>query len=184
MDKGLCLSKEHSGDRRHSDGGFSQVTYRQYEESDLKDFCLILSEFWSKVNQEDLSQVSEYSHMAGKLITKAEAKVYHLLFERCQIQIAFDGCDMVGFLVYHLAYDCVLAVECIYILPQYENRGVGKGLIESLQKPVNKIFFQTHSENPPTRFLNLIKNKSKEIHRKGELITWEMEWLNGLVRHG
>lgn len=175
MDKGLCLSKEHDGIRSDSDGKVSSLIFKEYSQENLPDFCGILWEFWLKVNGEDLSEPSEFSHLAGHTLSKAEAKVYHFEYERCKIQLAIENDEIVGFLVYHLAYNCVLAVEALYIEPKYEKRGLGKGLIESLNKPIKKIFFQTHINIPPERLLNLNKN-SKELMRQGDLITWEMDW--------
>lgn len=138
---------------------------------------VVLSKFWMAVNGEDLSQEYLYDGLPFvPPVTKAEAKLLHFKYERCKIQIAVRHREIVGFLVYHMAYNCVLAVECIYVSPEHENKHVGKGLITSLGLPIKRIFFQTHRDQPPERFLGLIGNRAKRLHETGELVTWEMNW--------
>lgn len=109
-------------------------------------------------------------------LLKAEAKVYQLQAERCGIQLVWKDGAIIGFMLYHLAYDCILLIKGMYIEPAHEGKGLGKGrLIASLGKPIKRLFFQSYASNPPERMLKITPEK-RELHHDGDLITWEMDW--------
>ena len=175
MAQRLCVSEEHGWSSCDSGCDVSEIAFREYQDNfDIVPLVSLIRDYWLKVNGEDLWHPIR---VEGKSIYAAEAKLYQWKAERCNIQLALDNDAIVGFLLYHYAYNCVLLVEGIYVLPEYEKRGIGKKLIASIGKPIHLVLFQTHmKKNPPERFLSVLKG-AKEIARKGDLQTWETKWL-------
>lgn len=82
----------------------------------------------------------------------------------------------IGFLIYQFAFDGVLLIRGLYVLPGYAGFGLGKGLVNSLKQPIKKVLFQTRKEVPPTRLLGHIAIRATKVYENNEMITWEMPW--------
>lgn len=138
----------------------------------------LLWEFWFKVNHEDLGVVDLIDVYGEQIpMLKIEAKLYQLLAEKQKFQLAYFDGKAIGFLMYKLAYDCILGIDALYVEPSHEGKGLAKALVNSLGKPVSKVLFQTHIATPPERLLEITKDKSlKEVTRSQTKITWEMPW--------
>lgn len=108
---------------------------------------------------------------------RVESKLLQLKAERCKVQLAFSEDRAIGFLLYYLAYNSILIIEGLYVLPEYEGRGVGKHLVESLGKPVLRVYFQTRKDSPPNRLFDVTSKWSpKKLSENERKITWEMPW--------
>jgi hypothetical protein len=83
---------------------------------------------------------------------------------------------VIGFLVYQIPFDGVLLIKGLYTAPKYSRFGLGKGLVNSLDKPIKKVLFQTRKEHPPARLFYHVADRINKIHENQEMITWEMEW--------
>lgn len=108
-------------------------------------------------------------------VTDVEAKILRLIQDGYKIRLVMIEQRIVGFMLYDIIYNCILLIEGVFILPGEAQKGLGVGIIESLGKPIKKIFGQTHIGNPPKEFLKLMK-RSSEILREGDLITWQGDW--------
>jgi hypothetical protein len=179
MELKFCVSEKHGRITGYNHSSIPGVTFRPYEVADKVAFCDVLTEYWAIVNEEDLSKsktlcINGHLHVA----TLSEEKLYFLLHERCDIQLAIDDeCGIIGFLVYHNAYNCILTVECLYVKSEHRARKLAKGLINSLMLPIKKLLFQSRKENPPREMLSLTKERdSKIIHETDKHIAWEMSW--------
>lgn len=180
MEPKLCLPEEHRSVRSDCHGDFSGIEYLAYnfEPEPFGPLCAIFYRYWKEVNLEDLSGVVEREFAGEKIqCLEVELKLWQLQAERCKIQLAVKDDRIIGFLLYHLAYDCVLLVEGIYVLPDAKGHGVGKGLINSLGKPIKRLYFETRQENPPQETLSFLKRfESKELNQANGKTVWCMEW--------
>lgn len=137
----------------------------------------LLWEYWFNVNQEDLSAIEVYKCYDLEFpMPKVEAKLLQLEAEGCKFKLAVEGTRIIGFLMYHLAYQCLLIVEGLFVLPEYEGKGVGKGFFNSLG-PLKRVFFQTRKGNPPQKLFDIFRNDLvKVLTESDNKITWEMVW--------
>jgi len=178
----LCLSKEHGGGSGDGNCDLSRITYEPFNEKFLPEFCGLFWQYWYVVNQEDLSTVRTVVCYGEEFpMTDVEAKYYVLRAERYSFQMAKQGGVYIGFMMYHLVYDCILIIDGLFVEPQCEKLGVCKGLVNSL-KTVKKVFFQTRIANPPQRLHDkLNKDAVTEVCRSETKITWEMTWVYSTV---
>ena len=82
-------------------------------------------------------------------------------------------------MLYRVAFDTLLAIDGMYVLDGFRQNGIGSSLINSLEKPIKKLFFQTHLKNRPGdmfKSLEALGCEIKKIARDKDLITWESNW--------
>jgi hypothetical protein len=161
--------------------GISQVTFRDYKpHEDLKIVRHILVKYWDTVNRKDLSKITDLEVKGQSIsILKVDAKVLQLIEEGIKIRLAIFGDDVIGFMLYRLAFDCLIAIDGMYVLSAFRQRGIGENLIHSLEKPIKKLFFQTHLSNRPSDMFKSLEHMGctiKKLNRDGDLITWESDW--------
>lgn len=129
-------------------------------------------------NEDDLSGMKVLNILGEPTeVHKMEAFLLSCKYQHCQFQLALNHDECVGFLMYHLIADCVLFIRGIYVYPEFEGKGLAKGLVNSLKKPVKKIIYQTRKNNPPVQLFEQTKkfNRNK-IYETDNLITWEFDW--------
>lgn len=181
MDDGLCVSQEHERvDSSDSDSSVHEIKIVEFNKLDrehVKVFCGMLWEFYWTAYGRDESEWVEVDVWGHKVpVQQVEASMYMFIQDNCDIKLAMEEDECVGFLIYNLAYNCVLIVRALYTIPEREARGVGKSLVDSIDAPVKKLIFQTYKPAPPQRLLDFTKSRRKEIHTAGNMITWEMDW--------
>ena len=147
----------------------------------MHDVVPILWEYFYLVNLEDLSEVTETVFLGQKLkMSLVERELYHFLHKGCEIQMAYNGDEIVGFMIYHNIYDCLIAVHCLYLEQQYFKKGLGKNMVKSIESDkikITKVLFQTNRERPPEQFMKSSVNKyGRKIGESGKMDTWEMDW--------
>jgi hypothetical protein len=103
-----------------------------------------------------------------------EARLYGYLYGGCKIQLAEQDGEIVGFMLYHQIFDSIIAIRAMYHLKQ--RAGTGKGMIESLGKPIQRVIFQTQKERPPETLFALTRKHRRLISENEKLMTWEMDW--------
>ncbi|MBR9701023.1 GNAT family N-acetyltransferase [Candidatus Woesearchaeota archaeon] len=141
----------------------------------------IFWEYWAVINGEDLSGFDEFESYGHKIkMSKAESHLYWYLNKGDQVQLLYNKDEIVGFMIYHNIYDCIIAVRCLYLIPEYFNNGLGKQMVSSLEsdkRKIDRVIFQTRRDSPPEQFLKACVNKyGKKIAEDDKLITWEMDW--------
>jgi len=133
-------------------------------------------EYWDRVNQQDLSEWEDVELKPGIVVPyqKVEMMIYCLGSKGRRFWGAkLDG-RLVAFLCYGIAYDAVLLVDHFFVLPEYEGRGIGQSMVDSLPHPVKRLFFYTRKANPP-KLLQAI-HSAEPIFEDDKHITWEMKW--------
>lgn len=157
----------------------------------------IMYEFQRLVNGDDYGNWTE---IMGIPIHEMEVFLCVLKEQGCKIQMAlskealsgkgdtagnkdvhrsighFSAPSCVAMLMYSLMADCVIFIRGLYVDPKAEGLGLGKGLINSLGKPIQRVIFQTQKGRTP---LNLLRHTDKvrhKIYENDKLITWEMPW--------
>ena len=164
----------------------SKIEYRDYApHTDLKKSRYIIAKYWDRVNRKDLMDTMELEVKGQKTsLLKVDSKVLQLVDDGIKIRLALIGEDVVGFMLYRIAFDTLLAIDGMYVLDGFRKHGIGRSLINSLEKPIKKIFFQTHLKNRPGSMFKALEALGcdiKKIARDGDLITWESNWG---VKHG
>jgi hypothetical protein len=140
----------------------------------------IIIDYWRDVNSVDLTGNTEIT-ASGKPINilRVDDKLLQLHEQSIKIQLAFYGKDVVGLLLYRVAFDCVMAIEGLYVYDQFRRNGIGPSIINSVEKPIKKIIFQTRILKRPHRMfhsLERMKIKPKKIAFAKDKVTWEAEW--------
>lgn len=185
MDSGLCVSEESGGKHCGGDGSLppgvtpDAVCYVRFSyDEDMPLLEPVLYEFQKRVNGNDFSHVVDFDAGGGVTIPMHEMELFmcQLRAERVRFQLAVSAGECVGFLMYHIYADCILMVRGIYVLPECEGAGLGKGLIDSLGLPIRKVIFQTQTGAAPMRVLSHTVARRRELHRDEKLATWEMDW--------
>lgn len=152
------------------------ISCRSYSEPDRDQLRNILLIYWYEVNGKYLGKEITVDTAQGSVnLTEIEARMYSLFAEGLKFQLCFKGREIIGFMMYHLAYESVLIIEGMYFLKSHLHSGLGKKLIASISKPIKKLLFQTHTDNVPESLFRVLK-KAKELHKKDDLITWECDW--------
>jgi len=186
MGRELLIPKEQSsGDSTSDDSDlhcdFSKITYRKFEFTDVKESRQIFLDYWSDVNSTDLHGTTEFiSSGEPCTILTVDAKVLQLHEEGISIQLAIlNGQDIVGLLLHRVAFDCVLAIDGLYVYESFRKHGIGKSLIDSLEKPIKKLIFQTRILKRPHLMFGALENmklEPKKIQFKDNKIVWECDW--------
>lgn len=160
----------------------TNLTFRALErnESEIARLCPAFWEFWLRVYREDLGHLVE-ADIAGEMrkVVAIEMMIYWYLHRGFDIQLALCQDDIVGFLVYRVACHHVLEVKAIFVEPDYWNKKVAVGLLDSLKWPIRRVLFQSRTEAEPTELLKHTAERRREVARTETLITWEMEWQHG-----
>jgi len=190
MDYERAVSEEHGEYLGDLHGSIPEITYREYEpHEDIVIFRQIGIDYWKSVNGKDLSNFIEIELSDGPTeILEIDLKMVRLIADGAKIRLALLNRDVIGFMIYHVAYDCILAVEGLYVEKPFRRKGIGINLIESLEKPLQKIFFQTHISRKPAEMFGALKQlgmNHKRLRRVKDIITWECDWEkeNGFKEH-
>ncbi|MHA2064493.1 MAG: GNAT family N-acetyltransferase [Candidatus Thorarchaeota archaeon] len=140
---------------------------------DYEKLTEVFKKYWEKVYPEDANEVIDYGN--GRLQTH-EATLAHYWASGCFIRVVKYRTGIIGFLVYQIPLDGILLIKGLYSLPDYTGFGLGKGLVNSLNKPIKKVLFQTRKGNPPAGLLYHVIDRATKVHEDHEMITWEMKW--------
>lgn len=172
MESELCILKEYGISGGDSDSNILEVVdFDKSDEFQRRDLIALFWEFWLKVNREDQSLPVHYNIMGIEYeIPEIEATLYGCLHQGGKVKVAYKGETMVGFMLYHMAFDCVAIIRHMYCLVDK----LAKPLVDSTD--ALKVIFQTRKENPPTRLLEITKPFRSKIKEDDKLITWEMNW--------
>lgn len=181
MDNGQLISKEHGSKQRNVYCSVPGVKFRDYEPHvDIDLIRAICITYWKEVNNRDISgTVTREINGTSVTLYEIDAKIVHFSENGTKIRMAFHNGDVIGFMLYHIAYNCVLAIEGMYVLEQHRKQNIGSGFITSLDKPIKKLFFQTHiSIRPQEMFkaLEILTVTPQELMIEGDLVTWECNW--------
>ncbi len=179
MEPELCVSEELGRKPGHPDGGILQIEYKDIDPyKDVTSLCALLWEYWLKVNQEDLSEWEDVEIKPGIIAPyqKVEMMAYTLATHGAKFRGAFLDGRMVSFMCYRVAYDVVLLIDHFFVLPEYEGRGIGKAIVNSLPNGVKRVYFWTRKANPP-KLLQAISN-AEPLYEDDKHITWEMKWVD------
>lgn len=133
-------------------------------------------EFWFKVQDNDLSDPVKYVLDGEEVwIPEIEGEFYACMNEGAKVKLAYLGSEIIGFMLYHYAYNCVLLIRHMYVIPEHENAGIAKKLVDAVGD-VKKLIFQTRRNSPPERMLELTKEFRSVISEDPVITTWEMPW--------
>ncbi len=182
MECELRVPEEHGSIVCDDNGAVPEITYRPVDRYDAKwvdKFIPIFWEYWAMVNEEDRGKVIEFNILGQKhKVLDIEAILYKYFNDGAKVQVAVKNNEIISFMLYHIAYECVVGITAMYSLPGEESNGLGKGLVNSLGKPVKKIIFQTRKLKKPHRLFELTEKYRKLIYDNTEanLYIWEMTW--------
>lgn len=161
------------------------IEYRELDRKSRKEInevCGILWEFWLMVNRSDLSAMITVP--VGPLdeinLPAIEAELYSYFYQGCFVRCAWEENRCVGILIGNLLFQNILAIRALYTDNLYRDKGVGKGLIDSLSSGLKYILFQTHKNNPPQELFVKVNSRAKKLYENEHLITWLMGWGHGV----
>ena len=186
MDSGVCVPVQHRRVGSDGDRGVFEISYKPLDVSDHNQYMLFLGLFYDfhlEVNEDDLSEIIDWPLKNGTTTrtTKCEAMFDHMSDYGGKVQLVYDREDLIGFLLYHSIFDCMIVIRCMYTTSKYYDAGLGKGLINSLPIEVRRVIFQTRRTKPPEQMLKVTDKYRSKVCESDELITWEMPWG---VNHG
>lgn len=101
-----------------------------------------------------------------------DAKLMHYETDGAKVKMVWDKERPVGFMVYHLIYDCVLVVRAIYIKKQYRMKSFMRTLVLSPSKDIKRVFSKTLIDKEPNEIKGE-KPKRKRIFQDDTSIVWE-----------
>jgi hypothetical protein len=180
MEPGLCVSKErginHSGSKDH----ILQVTWGELDQANSKEYCeflAIYNQAYVDVANQDLLFV-EHIDFCGHDVPmfRLEQELFNHTRKGGKVHLCYKESEIIGFMLYHNIYNCVLVVPYLYFYPQYYNKGLGCAMVDSLGLPIKRVVFQTHVAIPPEQFLKSTEKFRRKIHETDKMITWEMDW--------
>lgn len=96
-----------------------------------------------------------------------------------RVQSAFDGDQMIGFILYNPLFAGIKSVKYMYVIGEYAEKGVGPDLANSIFKKGDTILFQCRKDIPPKNMLRIAQKYGAIIKETDELTTWAMEWRYG-----
>lgn len=137
-----------------------------------------MSDYWLEVHGEDLRDFLEYeSGGVRKRVSKIEGKIYEYLhIHGAKIMVAEADNRIVGFMVYHLIFECVLICLGVYFIPAYQKAARLRSIICSPSSKIKKVISQTYKSKQPNNIRGE-KDTRKVVAEMGELIVWENEVL-------
>jgi hypothetical protein len=180
----LCVSEEQSSDTGNDcnlHGPLPEITYRPFEFSDVRGIRQIFIDYWRDVNSIDLTGTKDIDVNGSiQTVLKVDDKVLILHRDGISIQMAIlNGTDIIGVLLHRIAFDCVMAIDGMYVYEAFRKYGIGKSLINSSEKPIKKIIFQTRILKRPSLMFGGLKHmkiEPRKIFYKDKKVTWEADW--------
>lgn len=123
--------------------------------------------YWREINREDLEEdipVNVNGQWMG--IKKVDYKLQNLLYEGIKVKVAILDSEIVGFIWYRDAFNCmVVGIDAFYVRQEVRFQKVGQMIINSFANQYNKgqfeIYAQFHEENMPMSMLNSFKRWEK-----------------------
>lgn len=133
-------------------------------------------EYWFVVNQEDHSEWDDLELAPGIVAPyqKVEIDIIGNLHKGTKIRMAWCEDRAVGFMMYNDLWGSIIIVHAMYVYPEEQLRGVGRGLIWSVGD-IKKVLFRTRKKNPPLRFLSVMGHDTI-IAEDDEHIVRELDW--------
>lgn len=129
------------------------------------------------VNQEDLGAFVTIPILQEEVeMPLIEAKLYWFFGEGARVQIALNGEDIVGFVIYNEIFGCVMAIRAMYLSDKFIGMGLGKNMIDSVGFKPLKIIFQTRMDHLPKDVLKVTEKHRKIITQDDKCLIWEMDW--------
>ena len=174
MGQKLRLLEKYGDNSGNIDGCFLTLDLDRLDDHIVEPFLVLFNQYWREVNEEDLSGLQVYQVNGNDvLVPEIQATLYMLMQEGAKIKLAYEGSDLIGFLVYHTVYKSVVVIRHLYSIR--ERSSTAKRLVESALPNVKKLLFQTRKRNPPNRLLSILRN-ADILHEDNKLIDWEMQW--------
>jgi len=180
MDQGLCVSEEQRVSINDSDRDLLSVEFRDLNLENANEFYDFLGLYWEfnfKVTGEDLNFEIEYPIGPNENIKTTALEAEYLGFVKLggQVQVAVAQGEIVGFMLYHRVFDCILIIRGMYTAPKYYCKRIGYRLINSIEG-INLILFQTRNEKPPAQMLKMTERYRRLVGEDEKLKTWQMRW--------
>lgn len=142
-----------------------------------EDFEETLGLLWEAcllVNGEDLRDDVEVWFQGKKVTMPAvEARLWFYFNNGYFVQLAFDGTELCGILVYGWIFDGIASVRMLYTPKAYQTSRVGLTLVRSV-KDLRHVIFQTYKAIEPKQFLASLKGRNRKIAEDDRMVTWEM----------
>lgn len=134
-------------------------------------------QFCHDVNSEDVSGLKSFE-VNGKTyeVSEAEARLLGYKARGCDIQVAYIGEVLAGFLIYQRIFDTLIAVRCLYAEPWSSGLKLGKRLVSSLRPLPTQLIFQSRKTAQPVRMLSITADRRSRISECEHFETWLMNW--------
>lgn len=165
MESGIRLLEKSVSDGGSSKSNFSGVIFRDY--NSITDRCalvIMLYDFMKVVHDRDGLKLLENKYSA------IDCEIAKYEDEKCLVWLAQDGDRLVGFVIFNLIYDCIVAVRAAYFSPEYRHNGLLNRFYErGLEKGFKKFYYQTYKTRKPFVANDIL------ISENDELITWEIK---------
>lgn len=137
-------------------------------------------EYFMKVQGRNLGHVKDYP-VNGETIKALEvdAEICLLTDEAAKIRLCIENDEVIGMMIYHVIYKCILVIRGLYVFSSFRKHGIGCKLIESVDIDLKRLLFQTYVSRRPAELFEWIRKwncKFEKIHRDGDIVTYELDW--------
>lgn len=181
MGRELHVGDKQRSNRQDRDAGVHDLRYETLDtfkqDAQYYKFLETYWNYWLEVNEEDLSGIEEFD-VFGKIERVPQIEAYYCYKRNngARVRLVYDEDDIVGFMLYYNIYNCIIAIDSMWAKKDYINRGLGKGMINSLHKPIKRVHFQTRKNNPPEDLFRATEGHRTLVHETPALLVWEMPW--------
>lgn len=148
------------------------IIYRPYSDHEMGPFYVLMADYWKETEGEKARDYIEIDMDSGPAVTNdLQLKLYSYLNEGAKIMLAYKDGELIGFMIYHKVFDCILICRAIYLKANFRRAGYLNGLIHSVGE-VKRVFSQTYCDREPEEIRGEKPNR-KLVKSDGKINVWE-----------
>ena len=142
-------------------------------------FHVLFRQYWDEVELEKPIDLIRFEGADGPDITnQLQAKLYTYEREGAKIRLAYHERELIGFLIYHMIFNCIMICRAVYIKPEFRKLSVSRRLFFH-DKKVKRVYAQTYGQKEPVvTGLSAEKEGRKRrrvVHEEDGMKIWEID---------
>lgn len=131
--------------------------------------------YWLEVFEEDINKIVEVTGSNGDKLkcNLIEGELTYLFdLQKCECRVAELEGKIIGFMFYHLIFDCVLVTRAICFSEPYRNSKLLRKMVLGISPSIRRVLSQTRKLKNPKNIRGE-KPMRKKIFEGKEFIVWE-----------
>lgn len=128
-----------------------------YTADQMMPFAHLFYKYWEEVEHRkpiDLIRSDDGLGIGNEL----QQKLYSYMEEGAKVKLAYHERELIGFLIYHCIFGCVMIVRAVYLEPKYRLKNHLRKLIFSVGR-MKRIFSQTYANLEPKEIQGVKRNR-------------------------